>query len=91
MSDVTIEKLQLEVNSNSQNAVSGIDALSASLSRLKTSIKGGVGLSSVARQITNLNTALNGMDSGSANKIDKLATSLSKLFFGIYTSPLTSI
>ena len=79
MSDVTIEKLQLEVNSNSQNAVSGIDALSASLSKLKTSIKGGVGLSSVARQITNLNTALNGMDSGSANKIDKLATSLSKL------------
>lgn len=79
MSDVTIEKLQLEVNSNSQNAVSGIDALSASLSKLKTSIKGGVGLSSVARQITNLNTALNGMDSGSANKIDKLVTSLSKL------------
>lgn len=79
MSDVTIEKLQLEVNSNSQNAVSGIDALSASLSKLKTSIKGGVGLSSVARQITNLNTAINGMDSGSANKIDKLATSLSKL------------
>lgn len=79
MSDVTIEKLQLEVNSNSQNAVSGIDALSASLSKLKSSIKGGVGLSSVARQITNLNTALNGMDSGSANKIDKLATSLSKL------------
>ena len=79
MSDVTIEKLQLEVNSNSQNAVSGIDALSASLSKLKTSIKGGVGLSSVARQITNLNTALNSMDSGSANKIDKLATSLSKL------------
>ena len=79
MSDVTIEKLQLEVNSNSQNAVSGIDALSASLSKLKTSIKGGVGLSSVARQITNINTALNGMDSGSANKIDKLATSLSKL------------
>ena len=79
MSDVTIEKLQLEVNSNSQNAVSGIDALSASLSKLKTSIKGGVGLSSVARQVTNINTALNGMDSGSANKIDKLATSLSKL------------
>ena len=79
MSDVTIEKLKLEVNSNSQNAVSGIDALSASLSKLKTSIKGGVGLSSVARQITNINTALNGMDSGSANKIDKLATSLSKL------------
>jgi hypothetical protein len=79
MSDVTIEKLQLEVNSNSQNAVSGIDALSASLSKLKSSVKGGVGLTSVAKQITNLNTALAGMDSSLASKIDRLANSLSKL------------
>lgn len=79
MSDVTIEQLAVEINSNSQNAVGGIDALSASLSKLKSSVKGGVGLTSVAKQITNLNTALAGMDSSSASKIDRLANSLSKL------------
>ena len=79
MSDVTIEQLAVEINSNSQNAVGGIDALSASLSKLKNSVKGGVGLTSVAKQITNLNTALAGMDSSSASKIDRLANSLSKL------------
>lgn len=79
MGDVTIEKLQLEVESSSANASKGIDALSSSLSALKTSIKGGLGLSSVARQITNLNTALNGMSGDNASKIDRLASSLSKL------------
>lgn len=79
MPDVTIEQLAVEINSNSQNAVGGIDALSASLSKLKNSVKGGVGLTSVAKQITNLNTALAGMDSSSASKIDRLANSLSKL------------
>lgn len=79
MSDMTIEKLELEVSSSSTNAAQGIDALSASLSKLKNSVKGGVGLNSVANQIRNLNTALQTMDSGSADKIDKLANSLSKL------------
>ena len=79
MGDVTIEKLQLEVESSSANASKGIDALSSSLSALKTSIKGGLGLSSVARQITNLNTALNGISGDNASKIDRLASSLSKL------------
>ena len=79
MSDVTIEQLAIEINSNSQNATSGIDALSASLSKLKSSVKGGVGLTSVSKQINNLNSALAGVDSSSANKIDRLASSLSKL------------
>ena len=52
----TIEQLELEVQSSSTSAVSGIDALSASLSKLKTAIKGGVGLTSVANQVRNLDT-----------------------------------
>lgn len=75
----TIESLELEVQQNASSAVGGIDALSASLSRLKNAVKGGVGLNSVANQVRNLNTALQGMDSSSADKIDKLANSLSKL------------
>ena len=75
----TIESLELEVQSSATSATSGIDSLSASLSKLKNATKGGVGLNSVANQIRNLNTALQGVDSSSADKIDKLANSLSKL------------
>ena len=75
----TIEQLELEVSSNSKSAVSGIDALSASLTKLKGAVKGGIGLNSAANQITKLNSACQSLD-GSANaKIDKLTQSLSKL------------
>ncbi len=74
-----IEALELQVQSNGTSAVAGIDALSASLTRLKAATKGGIGLTSVANQLRNLNTALASMDGSAANKIDKLATSLDKL------------
>ena len=68
----TIEQLELEVQSSSTSAVAGIDALSASLSKLKNAVRGGVGLTSVANQVRNLDTALKSMDSSGADKIDKL-------------------
>lgn len=79
MSDTTIESLQVDIQSNSTSAVSGIEALSNSLSKLKSSIKGGVGLSTVAKQIEGLNTALSSVDGSSADKISRLADSLAKL------------
>lgn len=75
----TIEQLELEVQSSSTSAVAGIDALSDSLSKLKNAVRGGVGLTSVANQVRNLDTALKSMDSSGADKIDKLASSLEKL------------
>lgn len=75
----TIEQLELEVQSSSTSAVAGIDALSASLSKLKNAVRGGVGLTSVANQVRNLDTALKSIDSSGADKIDKLASSLEKL------------
>lgn len=75
----TIEQLELEVQSSSTSAVAGIDALSASLSKVKNAIKGGIGLTSVANQVRNLDSALKSMDSSGANKIDKLASNLDKL------------
>lgn len=75
----TIEQLELEVQSSSTSAVAGIDALSASLSKLKNAVRGGIGLTSVANQVRNLDTALKSMDSSGADKIDKLASSLEKL------------
>ena len=74
-----IEALELQVQSNGNTAVAGIDALSASLTRLKTATKGGIGLTSVANQLKNLNSALASMDGSAAAKIDRLATSLDKL------------
>lgn len=79
MSTTTVESLELEINSNSTQAVSGIDALSSSLSKLKNAVKGGVGLTSVANQVRNLDAALSSIDGSSADKITKLAMSLSKL------------
>lgn len=75
----TIEQLELEIQSKSTSAVTGIDTLSASLTKLKTSLKGGVGLTSVAKQLRNLDAALKSIDSSSSEKIDKLANSLEKL------------
>ena len=75
----TIESLELQVQSSATSAVGGIDALTASLSKLKNATKGGVGLNSVANQLRNLNTALQSVDGSSADKIDKLTNSLSKL------------
>ena len=75
----TIEQLELEIQSNSTSAEKGIDALSASLSKLKTATKGGVGLTAIANQLGEINTALNGMSSDAPNKLSNLATSLQKL------------
>ena len=84
----TIEQLELEVQSSSTSAVAGIDALSASLSKLKNAVRGGVGLTSVANQVRNLDTALKSMDSSGADKIDKLASSLEKLKLRSISEPL---
>lgn len=75
----TIDSLQLEVQSQATSAVAGIDALSASLSKLRTAVKGGVGLTSVANQLKNLNAALDGVDDSAAGKLESLANSLDKL------------
>lgn len=75
----TVEQLELEIKSSSQSAVNGIDALSSSLSKLKNSVKGGVGLTGVANQVNKLNSAVSSFDGNNAQKIDKLADSLNKL------------
>lgn len=85
----TIESLELQVQSSATSAVGGIDALTASLSKLKNATKGGVGLNSVANQVRNLDTALKSVDGSSADKIDKLTNSLSK-FKGLGSVKISS-
>ena len=75
----TIEQLELEVQSSATSAVSGIDALASSLGKLKAAVKGGVGLTSVAKQLTTLNTALSSVSAGNAENLNKLANGLKTL------------
>ena len=75
----TIEQLELEVQSSATSAVSGIDTLASSLGKLKSAVKGGVGLTAVAKQLTTLNTALNGVSGANADNLNKLAQGLQTL------------
>ncbi len=75
----TIESLQVEVQSSATSAVGGIDALASSLGKLKSATKGGVGLTAVAKQLTTLNNALNGISGANADNLNKLAQGLQTL------------
>lgn len=76
---VTIEQLELEIQSKSTQAVSGIDALTTSLSKLKNALRGGSGLNTVAKQVNDLDNAVNNMDVSQTSKVDKMVASLEKL------------
>ena len=75
----TIEQLELEVQSNATSAVSGVDALASSLGKLKAAVKGGVGLTTVSRQLSTLNSALSGVSGANAENLNKLAQGLQTL------------
>lgn len=75
----TIEQLGIEVQSNATSAVSGVDALASSLGKLKAAIKGGVGLTTVSRQLSTLNSALSGVSGANADNLNKLAQGLQTL------------
>jgi hypothetical protein len=72
----TIESLELEIQSNSKSAVSGIDALTQSLTKLKSATKGGLGLSAVAKGLRDINSVDTG---GSKAKIKSIVDALSPL------------
>ena len=75
----TIESLELEVLSSSQSAESGLDALTASLEKLKKATSGGVGLTSVIKQIKGLGDAAKSVDSTSINNLSGLTKAISTL------------
>ena len=75
----TIDSLELEVLSSSQSAESGLDRLTASLERLKTATKGGVGLTAVAKQLRAANEAANGITSTSVSNLEGLSKAIQLL------------
>ncbi|MFV0351835.1 MAG: hypothetical protein ACK5JF_05940 [Oscillospiraceae bacterium] len=79
MSDITVESLQIEIQAPSAEAAKSIDSLTANLSKLKSATKGGLGLNAVSKQLTTLNTALNGVSGTNADNLNKLAQGLQTL------------
>ena len=71
----TIESLELEITYNSTNAVKGIEALTLSLEKLSKATKGGLGLSTVAKNIGSIADATNRV-SKSNGKASKSFTDL---------------
>ena len=79
----TIESLQLSITANSKKAVSGIEALTQSLEKLKSATSGGLGLSAVSEQLNqiggsskNASSALNSL----GNSSNKTSGSFTDLF-----------
>ena len=81
----TIESLELQIQSNSASAQSGITALKESLEKLKTATKGGVGLTTVAKQISAVATAVNSINSSTLSNLTGLANAI-KLLSGVKVS-----
>lgn len=73
-----LDNLELKIQSNAQEASSGIDKLTSALSNLKNVTKGGAGLTAVKNQLEKLNTALSGIRVNSG-KIGELAKALNQL------------
>ncbi len=73
-----IDSLSVDIQSNSSKAVSGLDALVASLGRIKAAASGGAGLSTVAKSIERISAAVNG-PADSLNKFARLSQSIKAL------------
>ena len=72
---ITLDKVNVEIESNSSKASSGIDKLTESINRLKSSLKGGIkeldGLNStlekISKSFNNFNTANTGINNAQKN------------------------
>lgn len=81
---IKLESLELEVTASAQQAVSGLDALSAALSRVRLASEGGAGLRAVASQTAKLSSALSSMPTNGANQLRELRVALESLSEGTY-------
>ena len=74
-----IDSLELEIKSNSQSAVNGLDALSKSLDKIRTATKGGLGLSAVATQLGKVRNEVSKMGNADVAKIKGIAYAIKTL------------
>ena len=74
-----IESLELQITSDAKGAKDGLDALSTTLDTLKTKTKGGVGLTSVANQVSKMAVAAGKLNGSEGAKLESLAKGLNAL------------
>lgn len=78
---VDIDSLQIEIEATSSDAAAKIDALATALNNLKTAAKGGVGLTTVSKQMQALANAAKLINSSSLNtaKLKEMTSALNGL------------
>lgn len=81
---VELESLELEITASADQAVAGIDRLSAALSGLRTASEGGAGLRAVASQTSKISSALSSLPQGGAAQLRELRAALETLSEGEY-------
>lgn len=81
---VELESLELEITSSADQAVAGIDRLSAALSGLRTASEGGAGLRAVANQTAKISSALSSLPQGASTQLGQLRAALETLSEGEY-------
>lgn len=73
---VELEGLEFQIEAKSEEGTKGIDALTASLGKLKQATKGGLGLNSKVKELNKLNEALKGFHSDKLESLGKALESL---------------
>lgn len=76
---IELEGLEFQIEAKSNEGVKGIDALTASLGKLKQATKGGLGLNSNVKQLDKLNKALDGFHSDKLEALGKGLRSLNNV------------
>lgn len=67
---MTIDELQVEITSNAESAVNGLDALAASMERLKGATSGGLGLKATSEEMKNFNSSVQSLQDPSTKLKD---------------------
>jgi hypothetical protein len=75
---LTIDELQIEIQSSATDATASIERLSNTLSKLRTITRGGVGLTAVSKQFERLKSAIGSLGDLSA-KIESIVSALRPL------------
>ena len=73
---IELEGLEFQIEAQSQEAAKSIDSLANSFRRLKTALKGGIGLTASLNQLKQMNEATKDVDT---DKVEKLGKALSSL------------
>ena len=76
---VELEGLEFQIEAKSEECTKGIDALTASLGKLKQATKGGLGLNSKVKELNKLNEALKGFHTDKLESLGKALASLNGL------------